>query len=318
MGWQVAAAEVGKAAGWKGAAAAGAAQGIGTGLFGWIGAKRARKFARNESTRAYQRDVSMWNKMNAYNTPLAQRQRLEAANLNPALMYKGAPQNTTNTMPKYNPPGQPTYTHKIEMASLHQDLRLKAAQASKLEAEAAWLGQEKSEKVIGLKLDNFFKMVQSGKQFSWNKSMGAGIIGEVKVEGSPVSPYQVQYDAEVKAKVNNAIISDAAVRLSRFNLQMQDDPTLRMSLADLPLDELLQRIAILAGGKIIGASGNIVPRTGIGKISTGKKKTSFIKKGTTGLKNSGKSWNVYTPRKGRTKNWIDPRSKFTKYNPKDR
>jgi len=57
----------------------------------------------NKELAKYQWDLNMqqWNASNAYNTPAAQRQRLIDANLNPALMYKGAPQNVAVNSPTY-------------------------------------------------------------------------------------------------------------------------------------------------------------------------------------------------------------------------
>lgn len=59
------------------------AGGLSNALFGGIAAKRAEQAAQKQ----YQRQLDFWNKQNEYNTPLAQRQRMEDANLNPALMY---------------------------------------------------------------------------------------------------------------------------------------------------------------------------------------------------------------------------------------
>lgn len=45
------------------------------------------KYAEQAATTAYERQVEQWDRENEYNTPAAQRARLEEAGLNPALMY---------------------------------------------------------------------------------------------------------------------------------------------------------------------------------------------------------------------------------------
>lgn len=52
-----------------------------------------------QAENAYQRQLEFWNKTNEYNTPANQRARLEAAGLNPALMYgSGSGSNTAGYM----------------------------------------------------------------------------------------------------------------------------------------------------------------------------------------------------------------------------
>ena len=62
-----------------------------------------RQIKANKELAKYQWDLNMqqWHAANAYNTPAAQRQRLIEGKLNPALMYKGAPQNVAVDSPKY-------------------------------------------------------------------------------------------------------------------------------------------------------------------------------------------------------------------------
>lgn len=51
--------------------------------------RKSREFSREMYDRQYQDSIKFWNMQNEYNSPQEQRKRLEAANLNPALMYKG-------------------------------------------------------------------------------------------------------------------------------------------------------------------------------------------------------------------------------------
>lgn len=49
--------------------------------------RRSREFAREMNQTTYGQQVDFWKMNNAYNMPIEQRKRLEAAGLNPALMY---------------------------------------------------------------------------------------------------------------------------------------------------------------------------------------------------------------------------------------
>ena len=69
--------------------------------------------------------LSNWKKQQDYNHPARQRARLEQANLNPALMYKGGLQNTAGPI---QTPAWQTLQPQLEMLQVlnqTQDLRLK-------------------------------------------------------------------------------------------------------------------------------------------------------------------------------------------------
>ena len=59
------------------------------------GATAIGRGAANRKSRKFQE--KMWNKTNAYNSPLEQRKRLEKAGLNPNLVYGGSPGGTAGT-----------------------------------------------------------------------------------------------------------------------------------------------------------------------------------------------------------------------------
>lgn len=105
---------------------------------------------------SYGKDMEQLKYMNEYNTPLNQRKRLEAANLNPALMYKGNPQNTQTELPKYNPPTEKYETLPVDVTGAlstlgqFQDSRIKHAQTDNLKA------QEEN-----IKEDTYLKTVQA-------------------------------------------------------------------------------------------------------------------------------------------------------------
>lgn len=94
----------------------------------------------------YGRDLDMWNKSNAYNSPSAQMQRLKEAGLNPNLVYgNGSPAGATaQQIPKYQapqvsynapPPGSPGQLMQVDILGQFQDYRVKQATIDNLRAQ---------------------------------------------------------------------------------------------------------------------------------------------------------------------------------------
>lgn len=89
----------------------------------------------------YQKDLDMWNRTNAYNSPEQQMQRLKAAGLNPNLVYgTGATANTAPAvMPRYQAPHMETVHDAAPMVmntiSNYMDLKAKQAQISNMEQQ---------------------------------------------------------------------------------------------------------------------------------------------------------------------------------------
>lgn len=89
----------------------------------------------------YQQEMEQLKYMNEYNAPINQRKRLEEANLNPALMYKSAPQNVQTQMAKYQRPDLEYNTQALNMPnplsvlSEFSDIKIKHAQTNNLLAQ---------------------------------------------------------------------------------------------------------------------------------------------------------------------------------------
>lgn len=68
-------------------------------------ARENMAWQQQENERAFQRDLQMWNLQNQYNTPAAQRARLEAAGMNPQLAFGNVSANSGNasSAPSLNP-----------------------------------------------------------------------------------------------------------------------------------------------------------------------------------------------------------------------
>lgn len=59
-------------------------------------ARESMEWQQQENERAFQRDLQMWDLQNQYNSPAAQRQRLEAAGINPQLAFGNVSANSGN------------------------------------------------------------------------------------------------------------------------------------------------------------------------------------------------------------------------------
>lgn len=92
------------------------------------------------ATRAFNREVDLWNMNNEYNTPAAQVQRLKDAGLNPALVYgTGASVATGNSKgaahaPQAAGPSRPNIDF-LSALSMGQDIKMKQAQTANIEKQ---------------------------------------------------------------------------------------------------------------------------------------------------------------------------------------
>ena len=100
-----------------------------------------RKHAREMQGAQMKYQTEMWNKQNAYNTPLAQRKRMEEAGMNPALMYGSAQTTTGNAQgaPQGSAPTGQQGSPNVDLGgSLGKfaDLKIKSAQADLVAQQA--------------------------------------------------------------------------------------------------------------------------------------------------------------------------------------
>lgn len=103
-------------------------------------------FSQNQTmaTDAYNRDVAMWERQNAYNDPQSQMSRLQAAKLNPNLVYGSgsATGNQSGPPPSFNPAEYkaPDIQYRFspmqipEVLSAYQDFQMKKAQVDQVRA----------------------------------------------------------------------------------------------------------------------------------------------------------------------------------------
>ena len=109
-----------------------------------IGAKnrerRARKFNQRMEREARQHNISLWHMQNQYNHPLSQMERLQAAGLNPNLIYGSSPGsavgNASSISPGKGVTGQaPEYRMDNPMIPF-MDTKVKQAQTNNLKSQS--------------------------------------------------------------------------------------------------------------------------------------------------------------------------------------
>lgn len=140
---------------------------IGNGLIGGLiglgNTALQHKYNKEMSDYQYSQDLSMWNMQNEYNSPTAQRERLEAAGLNPALLYGNGGGSTGNAtqMPQYQSFGQSIGTNMLQgaqIANLAAQARLTNAEAEQKEQSNPYAAQ--TAKAV---LDNYLQDINVKK-----------------------------------------------------------------------------------------------------------------------------------------------------------
>lgn len=104
-------------------------------VLGFVGSMITNNQIKKQNEGQRDHEIRMWEMQNAYNTPLAQRQRLEAAGFNPNLMYGSPPANTASPV-STSKPTAPTPLDMPDPAKVinqYQDFKL--ANASLAESE---------------------------------------------------------------------------------------------------------------------------------------------------------------------------------------
>ena len=105
------------------------------GLIGLAGTALQHKYNQKLSQQQFDQNVAMWNMQNEYNSPIAQRKRLEEAGLNPSLMYGNGGGSTGNAtqMPQYQNFGQDITQNLmtgLQMAQVYANVRKTNAEDS--------------------------------------------------------------------------------------------------------------------------------------------------------------------------------------------
>lgn len=178
------------------AAGIGAASGLAqTGMSMSIGSslnRRTRHWAERQAELQYQRSLNIMNLQNAYNSPAAQRQRLQNAGLNVGLMYGGngnggvsadaaAPQ-----MASYTPIAPDTSGLSLlgQAGKTLMEGKLMEAQINKLKADTGNVNQDTKLKAAltdSQELDNYIKQCTTPQQIMQAQANLDKSIAEIKV-----------------------------------------------------------------------------------------------------------------------------------------
>ena len=134
----------------------GALGGVFGSLFGKKSQDDTNKASKELAEYQYSKNLEMWNRQNAYNTPANQVKRIKAAGLNPALLYgSGSVANTASDAPKYEAPNLRAYTNFGDLgASYLSQIPLQVAQVRNLDANSALTDQKTKTEIqeTGLRL----------------------------------------------------------------------------------------------------------------------------------------------------------------------
>lgn len=118
---------------------------IGNLFTGSMSARKQYKYQSMLMDKQNQQQIDFWNMNNKYNTPLAQRARLEQAGYNPDLMVSGSGNMVQSQMPTAASPGS---APNVDYGSFSDNLRFAMqaqvmdAQVSKIEAENKLLAEQ--------------------------------------------------------------------------------------------------------------------------------------------------------------------------------
>lgn len=118
---------------------------IGNLFTGGMSARKQYKYQSMLMDKQNQQQIDFWNMNNKYNTPLAQRARLEQAGYNPDLMVNGSGNMVQSQMPTAASPGS---APNVDYGSFSDNLRFAMqaqvmdAQVSKIEAENKLLAEQ--------------------------------------------------------------------------------------------------------------------------------------------------------------------------------
>ena len=174
-----------------------------SGGFGLVGGlishgdvKEQYKYNKKLQDNAFAHNVEMWNRQNAYNTPSAQMERLQAAGLNPNLVYgNGGATNTATDYPKYQA-GEVPQVANIRAASRQLALqgfqtalnaKLQAAQAANLNADTQLKGTQNELTATQKEIAMIDKQFQQGTldertQYQLEKWKQDLLLGRNKIE----------------------------------------------------------------------------------------------------------------------------------------
>lgn len=187
--------------------------------------RRSRQFAREQYWRQREDALSDWEMQNAYNAPQAQMQRLEAAGLNPHLVYgQGAVANSSQPPRSSSAQGAPAQAPRIDLQEPfmgYADMRIKNATADNLAEQKRLMELEGLVKLMNIKkidAETKYKDVATARgKFeldlrSSNSEALAGIIQQQLKKMQADTQFTLNQD-ERNAALNASNLAEAAERI---------------------------------------------------------------------------------------------------------
>lgn len=226
---------------------------IGNGFMGWLGnmyqAKKQREANKDMAEYAYSKDLEMWEKLNAYNTPAMQMQRYEDAGLNKNLIYsQGQPGQAASSMPKYNAPSQPVanpipaFPTVLDIIDRYQDYQIKNQQKDILSQQYAIA---KSTNIISqlkaamLEKENWYTYPASFEDFG-HKSLIEYNLDAKKLKNEQQKVATRKAMQELSIKEQEAVWKKLKVdTFLNTNVNIDKDALLERSIADIFGDLIL-------------------------------------------------------------------------------
>lgn len=269
---------------------------IASSLIGAFTGSRENRMQRNASMELakyqYQRDLEMWNRANEYNSPQEQMKRLEAAGLNPNLVYgNGAVGNSSGQLPKFNAPnlqfGIPNPAEGLpNTISMFQDFQIKQQQLDNLRAQEEAIKTSNAIKGFQAKnADTFYReqaniITQKRMAGIYSGDTAAEKLDQLKLKNEQTRslwPYQLSF---MQGK-NRAQMIEAEKNLAA-TAKIKQDTELNKLKTDWFVTTLIGKFGLDVAKTVIGATG--VGKLGkmAGQINQNRRKTPRY--------NSAESW----------------------------
>ena len=181
---------------------------------------------------SYSRDLDMWQRQNLYNTPLEQMRRIQAAGLNPNMIYRSGSVtgNTQGQIPKYSTPRADYHDKSIQIGGMldnYQDFRQKQATHDNLKTQTNLV----REKAITETIDQGIKGKELGlkgtqlrvaeKLEQYNAEAGDRGVQMHKANLANILESNLKLKAEVKQKLTQTEILKLEKRIKQKEMELQ-------------------------------------------------------------------------------------------------
>lgn len=170
--------------------------------------QNAANASMDEETRKWQE--KMWNKNNQYNTPLAQRHRLEQAGINPALAFQSGNTGVASSSPSAV---QHTPADYSALGAGINNAGAQILQAQQVSAQTELLKSQKTAQDIVNRFTSLEKIAQIQKLISEKQKIGA----DTSFLDWQLDRSQALFDAEQKKAYHDILAIDAKTNLDNSN-----------------------------------------------------------------------------------------------------